>query len=154
MCTACDCLSVDLQWTPLWWRIFLTALVQHVGGVHSGCAASGVAWLAYSVVRAFQRHARQHTPAVVLAWAVVTLAVAVVVMVAAMPSIRHYHHKYVFLWHWELTPTNSSSLLLSASSNATTVLQGGRPSHLLGYLFACQTASTLMAASPALDASW
>ncbi|GJE92420.1 hypothetical protein PsYK624_085740 [Phanerochaete sordida] len=87
------------KWTPLWWRIVLTSLVQHIGGVHSGCAASGVAWLAYSVVRAFQRHARRHTPAVVLAWGVVTLVVAVVVMVAAAPRIRHYHHNFFEFHH-------------------------------------------------------
>ncbi|GJE92421.1 hypothetical protein PsYK624_085750 [Phanerochaete sordida] len=89
------------KWSPLWWRIFLTSLLQHVGGIHSGCAASGIAWFIYSVVRTFRLHALEHTPKVVLAWAVIALVVATIVMVAATPWIRHHHHNF-FEYHHRL----------------------------------------------------
>jgi hypothetical protein len=77
----------------VWWRIFLTGFIQQIGGIHSGCATSGVAWFIFLVVRTFQRHVAKHTPKVVLAWGVITLVVVVITLVAATPWIRAHHHK-------------------------------------------------------------
>lgn len=82
------------KWPPLWFRIFLTAFIQHIGGIHSGTAASGVAWLFFLVIRTFQRHHQNHTPAVILAWGVITLVVVNIIMWAAMPWIRANHHNF------------------------------------------------------------
>ncbi|PSS36813.1 hypothetical protein PHLCEN_2v1357 [Hermanssonia centrifuga] len=82
------------KWTPLWMRIFWTGFLQHIGGIHSGCAASGIAWFIFAVVRTFQHHVAKHTPKVVLAWGIVTVVVTVVTMVAAMPWIRAHHHNF------------------------------------------------------------
>lgn len=84
-----------MQWTPLWWRIWLTAFLQHLGGIHSGCAVSGFAWLVYSVTMLFQHHEALHVRNVTLAWGVITCVVLFVVALAAMPWIRERHHKYV-----------------------------------------------------------
>ncbi len=79
--------------TPLWIRIFWTGFLQHIGGIHSGCAASGIAWFIFTVVRAFQHHVEKHTPKVVLAWGIIGIVVTVVTMIAAAPWIRANHHK-------------------------------------------------------------
>ena len=88
-------LILRVQWTPLWVRIFWTSFLQHIGGIHSGCAVSGIAWFIYAVVRAFQQHVEKHTPKVVLAWGIIAVIFSVVVMIAAAPWIRAHHHKYV-----------------------------------------------------------
>ncbi|KAG1789376.1 uncharacterized protein HD556DRAFT_1433701 [Suillus plorans] len=38
------------KWTPLWFRLACTSTLQHLGGIHSGCAISGVAWIVLMVV--------------------------------------------------------------------------------------------------------
>ncbi|KIP09347.1 hypothetical protein PHLGIDRAFT_67777 [Phlebiopsis gigantea 11061_1 CR5-6] len=86
--------DTSMQWAPLWWRIFLTGFIQHIGGIHSGCAAAGIAWFFFLVIRTFQHHVAKHTPAVVLAWGIITLVVINVVMFAAMPWIRAHHHNF------------------------------------------------------------
>lgn len=73
----------------------MTGFIQHIGGIHSGCAAAGIAWFFFLVIRTFQHHVAKHTPAVVLAWGIITLVVVNVVMFAATPWIRANHHKYV-----------------------------------------------------------
>jgi len=30
-----------LQWAPVWLKLAITSVLQHVGGIHSGCALSG-----------------------------------------------------------------------------------------------------------------
>ncbi|EKM53357.1 uncharacterized protein PHACADRAFT_259674 [Phanerochaete carnosa HHB-10118-sp] len=82
------------KWTPLRWRIFLTAFIQHIGGIHSGCAVSAVAWLFFLVIREFQKRYAKHTPSVVLAWGIITLVFVNVTMWAAMPWIRAHHHNF------------------------------------------------------------
>ena len=76
-------------------RIFWTGFLQHVGGIHSGCAASGIAWFIFLVVRAFQTHVAKHTPKAVLGWGVITVSVCFLTMISATPWIRLRHHKYV-----------------------------------------------------------
>ncbi len=82
-----------LQWTPLWVRIFWTGFLQHIGGIHAGSAASGVAWFIFIVVRSFQNHVAKHTPKIVLGWGVITVATCAITMFAAAPWIRANHHK-------------------------------------------------------------
>ena len=74
-------------------RIFLTAFLQHIGGIHSGCATSSIAWFIFVLVRSFQNHVAQHIPKVLLAWGVVTVVITAVVLIAAAPWVREYHHK-------------------------------------------------------------
>ncbi|KAF8270331.1 hypothetical protein EI94DRAFT_1698848 [Lactarius quietus] len=44
------------KWMPLWWRLGCTSVLQHPGGIHSGCALSGVGWLILKVVNNFRHH--------------------------------------------------------------------------------------------------
>ena len=83
------------QWTPLWFRIGCTAFLQHIGGIHSGTAVSGIAWFIFIVVRHFQNHVAQHIPKVILGWGVITVSTCFIAMLAAAPWIRANHHKCV-----------------------------------------------------------
>ena len=47
----------------------------------------------FLVIRTFQHRLAKHTPAVVLAWGIITLVVVWVTMIAAAPWIRAHHHK-------------------------------------------------------------
>jgi hypothetical protein len=40
------------KWTPLSFRIGLTAFLQHLGGIHTGAATSSLAWLIVSTLPA------------------------------------------------------------------------------------------------------
>lgn len=91
-------------------RIFWTGFLQHIGGIHSGSAASGVAWFIFIVVRNFQNHATKHTPKAVLAWGVITVAVCALTMLSAAPWIRAHHHKYVLDHDSSSTQTDHRSL--------------------------------------------
>ncbi|PSR81910.1 hypothetical protein PHLCEN_2v6205 [Hermanssonia centrifuga] len=84
--------KVFQKWTPLWVRIFWTGFLQHIGGIHAGSAASGVAWFIFIVVRSFQNHVAKHTPKIVLGWGVITVATCAITMFAAAPWIRANHH--------------------------------------------------------------
>ncbi|KAH9998968.1 hypothetical protein BJV77DRAFT_1064468 [Russula vinacea] len=44
------------KWPPLWWRLGCTSILQHLGGIHSGCALSGTGWLILKVVNIFRNH--------------------------------------------------------------------------------------------------
>lgn len=84
------------QWSPFWFRIFLTAFLQHLGGVHSGAATSGVVWLIYAVLRIFQDHRSNHL--VLLAMGVIVVLFISTSAISALPVIRERHHN-VFEHH-------------------------------------------------------
>ncbi|KAF7793497.1 hypothetical protein EIP86_004609 [Pleurotus ostreatoroseus] len=77
----------------LFWTV-VKIFQKHIGGIHSGCAASGIAWFIFTVVRSFQHHVEKHTPKVVLAWGIIGIVVTVITMIAAAPWIRANHHNF------------------------------------------------------------
>lgn len=81
------------QWTPLWFRLGCTSALQHLGGIHSGCATSGFAWLIFRVTLIFIDHKDNHD-AVLIMGVITNLAVAVSIL-SAFPWVRNTHHKYV-----------------------------------------------------------
>lgn len=50
---ACHCFKfliyIYLKWSPLWFRLTLTSILQHLGGIHSACASSAMCWLIFKV---------------------------------------------------------------------------------------------------------
>ncbi|KAF7362686.1 hypothetical protein MVEN_00617900 [Mycena venus] len=52
------------KWPPLWFRLGCTSTLQHLGGIHSGCATAGAAWLIFRIVLIFIDY--RHFPAVIL----------------------------------------------------------------------------------------
>ncbi|KAK0750507.1 hypothetical protein B0T18DRAFT_437692 [Schizothecium vesticola] len=69
------------SWAPVTIKMAVTSILQHVGGVHSGCAISGASW----------------HPAVI-ASGIVTNVLVIISILSAFPWVRNYHHN-VFETH-------------------------------------------------------
>ncbi|EAU88161.2 hypothetical protein CC1G_03833 [Coprinopsis cinerea okayama7 len=78
------------KWPPLWFRLGCTSVLQHLGGIHSGCALAGVAWLLFKVVRNFLLLDITHDS--VLVMGVVTNIAVMVSALSAFPWVRNTHH--------------------------------------------------------------
>ncbi|KAF9255902.1 hypothetical protein L218DRAFT_1081618 [Marasmius fiardii PR-910] len=78
------------KWPPLCFRLACTSTLQHLGGIHSGCATSGFLWIILKVVILFIDHKNNHNA--VLAWSILTTLVIVVAIVSAFPWVRNTHH--------------------------------------------------------------
>ncbi|SRR6266404_1564223 len=65
--------------------------IQHLGGIHSGCALSGVGWLMLKVVNNFRHHTLNHNSILVIG-AITNIAV-IVSAISAIPWVRNTHHK-------------------------------------------------------------
>ncbi|KAF8531721.1 hypothetical protein JB92DRAFT_3092133 [Gautieria morchelliformis] len=76
--------------TPLWFRLGCTSVVQHLGGIHSACATSGLLWLIYKVTQTFIDHSSN--PAPILVIGVITNLFISIVAVSAIPWIRNNFH--------------------------------------------------------------
>ncbi|KAG8051357.1 hypothetical protein GUJ93_ZPchr0001g33002 [Zizania palustris] len=77
-------------WVPVVVKTGVTAILQSLGGVHSGCGVSSLAWLVYALVQAI-RH-RDVTPPEIVAVASAILGLLGLSCLAAFPLMRHLHH--------------------------------------------------------------
>jgi hypothetical protein len=78
------------KWPPLWFRLGCTSALQHLGGIHSGCASSGFVWLIFRVVLIFIDHKDNHD-AVLIMGVITNLAVSISIA-SAFPWVRNTHH--------------------------------------------------------------
>ncbi|KAF9451497.1 hypothetical protein P691DRAFT_352740 [Macrolepiota fuliginosa MF-IS2] len=78
------------KWTPLWFRLGCTSVLQHLGGIHSGCATSGFLWLIFKVALIFIQHRSNHD--VILVFGVVTNLIVAISIASAFPWVRNTHH--------------------------------------------------------------
>ncbi|KAB5588953.1 Palmitoyltransferase AKR1 [Ceratobasidium theobromae] len=78
------------KWPPLWFRLVCTSVLQHLGGIHSGCSVSAVGWLIYNLVNLFRD--RKDIAVGVLAMSVVVLTIVTFVCISAIPWVRNTHH--------------------------------------------------------------
>ncbi|KAF8686292.1 hypothetical protein RHS04_00335 [Rhizoctonia solani] len=78
------------KWTPLWWRLCCSSVLQHLGGIHSGCSVSAIGWLIYNLVELFKN--RSAVAPAVLAMGATVLVTVAFTAVAATPWIRNTHH--------------------------------------------------------------
>ena len=83
----------DLKWPPLKFRLACTSVLQHLGGIHSGCATSGFLWLFFKVVVILKEHKKNLKST--LATGVLTFIIVGVTIVSAFPWVRNTHHKSV-----------------------------------------------------------
>ncbi|KAI5374829.1 hypothetical protein J4E82_006507 [Alternaria postmessia] len=79
-----------LGWAPVCVKLAATSVLQHVGGIHSGCALSGAAWLVYKCVDIIRYRAVQH-PAVI-ASGIITNFFIIVSVLSAFPWVRNTYH--------------------------------------------------------------
>ncbi|KAK4663409.1 hypothetical protein QC763_000030 [Podospora pseudopauciseta] len=87
------------SWAPIWLKLAVTSILQHVGGIHSGCALSGACWLLYKIVDILIHHAKQHPS--VIATGIITNVLVVISILSAFPWVRNNHHN-VFEGHHRL----------------------------------------------------
>ena len=80
-----------IQWPPLWFRLGCTSVLQHLGGIHSGCATSGCAWLIFRLVLIFINHKDMHDA--ILITGVTTNIFIAISIISAFPWVRNTHHK-------------------------------------------------------------
>ena len=114
------------QWAPLWFRLTCTSALQHLGGIHSGCAISGFAWLVFHLALKFSH--RKGNEAAVLFIGVVTCVALAICIASAFPWIRNTHHKYAFkLQHYKYSKPTTFTVCLSD----TIASSGGLDSYLV-----------------------
>ncbi|CAI9292793.1 unnamed protein product [Lactuca saligna] len=86
-------LAVNLfghSWVPLRLKTATTSLLQSLGGIHSSCGVSSVAWLTYSLVLTLKD--RDNTSNAIIGVASAILSLLCLCCLAAFPLIRHLHH--------------------------------------------------------------
>ncbi|CAE6420125.1 unnamed protein product [Rhizoctonia solani] len=78
------------KWTPLWFRLACTSILQHLGGIHSGCSVAAVGWLIYDLVNLFRD--RKDIAVGVLVMGVIVCVVVIFTCISAVPWVRNTHH--------------------------------------------------------------
>lgn len=78
------------SWIPLFLKTATTSLLQSLGGIHSGCGVSSIAWLIYALVLTLKN--RHNTSPEIIAVASSILVLLLLSSLAAFPLIRHLHH--------------------------------------------------------------
>jgi hypothetical protein len=100
-------------------RLGCTSALQHLGGIHSGCALSGCTWLIFKLVTIFIDHQNNHDA--VLVMGVITNMLVCISIASAFPWVRNTHHKSV-----DRGPSEQQMLmLLAAYSKGTTASSDG-----------------------------
>ncbi|AEO60343.1 hypothetical protein MYCTH_2068307 [Thermothelomyces thermophilus ATCC 42464] len=79
------------SWAPLWLKLAVTSVLQHVGGIHSGCAISGAAWLVFKIVDIIKYRTVQHTSVIVTG--IITNLAVIISVLSAFPWIRKYSNQ-------------------------------------------------------------
>ncbi|XP_062094374.1 adenylate-forming reductase 03009 [Humulus lupulus] len=78
------------SWVPLSVKTATTSLLQSLGGVHSGCGVSSIAWLVYALVLTLNDS--QNTSPEIVGVAAAILGLLFLCSLAAFPLVRHLHH--------------------------------------------------------------
>ncbi|KIY63704.1 hypothetical protein CYLTODRAFT_457867 [Cylindrobasidium torrendii FP15055 ss-10] len=81
--------SLFAKWSPLWFRLGISSTLQHLGGVHTGCASSAVMWLIFKMTLVFKEFDMHQAT---LAFGVLTTMSVGAAMIFALPWIRNHHH--------------------------------------------------------------
>ncbi|KAI3439999.1 uncharacterized protein J3R85_004146 [Psidium guajava] len=78
------------SWVPLLAKTVTTSLLQSLGGIHSGCGVSSLAWLVYALILTLKD--RDNTSPEIIGVASAILALIALSSLAAFPLVRHLHH--------------------------------------------------------------
>ncbi|XP_058103602.1 adenylate-forming reductase 06235-like [Magnolia sinica] len=82
--------ALGRSWVPLRLKTMTTSFLQSLGGIHSGCGVSSIAWLIYALVLTIND--RQNTTNAIVAVASTILSLLCLSSLAAFPLVRHLHH--------------------------------------------------------------
>lgn len=78
------------SWLPIFIKTSITSLLQSLGGIHSGCGISSIAWLIYALVLTLKD--RHNTSSEIIVIASSILGLLFLSSLAAFPLVRHLHH--------------------------------------------------------------
>ncbi|KAK4770033.1 hypothetical protein SAY87_030565 [Trapa incisa] len=78
------------SWVPIGIKTTTTSFLQSLGGIHSGCGVSSIAWLIYALVLTLKD--RDNTSPEIIAVASTILGLICLSSLAAFPLVRHLHH--------------------------------------------------------------
>nr|GMD06795.1 adenylate-forming reductase 03009 [Ipomoea batatas] len=117
---AVNCLG--WSWVPLRLKTMATSLLQSLGGIHSSCGISAVAWLIYALVLTLKD--RENTSPEIIGVASAILSLLVLSCMAAFPLVRHLHHNIFERTHrftgWSALGLLWAFIILTISYDPTT----------------------------------
>nr|GMD98495.1 adenylate-forming reductase 03009 [Ipomoea batatas]GME02297.1 adenylate-forming reductase 03009 [Ipomoea batatas] len=117
---AVNCLG--WSWVPLRLKTMTTSLLQSLGGIHSSCGISSVAWLIYALVLTLKD--RENTSPEIIGVASAILSLLVLSCMAAFPLVRHLHHNIFERTHrfagWSALGLLWAFIILTISYDPTT----------------------------------
>ncbi|KAH0696183.1 hypothetical protein KY290_013551 [Solanum tuberosum] len=87
---AVNCLG--WSWIPIRIKTIVTSLLQSLGGIHSGCAISSIAWLVYALIQTLND--KENTSPEIIGVAFAILSLLFLSSLAAFPLVRHLHHNF------------------------------------------------------------
>lgn len=82
--------TLGRSWVPLPIKTATTSLLQSLGGIHSGCGVSSIAWLVYALIISVKH--RENTSSEIILVAFAILSLLFLSAMAAFPLVRHLHH--------------------------------------------------------------
>ncbi|KAH6718816.1 hypothetical protein BKA61DRAFT_669159 [Leptodontidium sp. MPI-SDFR-AT-0119] len=82
-------------WAPTCVKLAVVSILQHLGGVHSGCALSGTVWLVYNIVTIIQHH----THLTVIVMGILCCTFMIICILSAIPWVRNNHHNIFERYH-------------------------------------------------------
>ncbi|KAG5639607.1 hypothetical protein H0H81_010809 [Sphagnurus paluster] len=110
------------KWPPLWFRMGCTSVLQHLGGIHSGCALSGVLWLLFKVIYNFLHADITHDSVLILGF--LTNFLVTISALSAIPWVRNSHHNVFERHHrfvgWLGLVATWAFVIVSDTYNTTT----------------------------------
>ncbi|KAM3306704.1 adenylate-forming reductase [Capsicum chacoense] len=80
------------SWIPIQIKTIFTSLLQSLGGIHSGCAISSIAWLIYALVLTLND--KENTSPEIVSVAFAILLLLSLSSLVAFPLVRHLHHNF------------------------------------------------------------
>lgn len=114
------------SWVPLFVKTASTSLLQSLGGIHSGCGISSIAWLIYALVQTLSD--RANTSPEIIGVAIAILALLCLSSLAAFPLVRHLHHNVFERTHrfagWTALALVWAFVILTISYNPRTKSYG------------------------------
>ncbi|KAJ7514686.1 hypothetical protein O6H91_23G055400 [Diphasiastrum complanatum] len=121
------------RWIPVLVKTSVTAFLQSVGGIHSGCGVSSVMWLVFAIEETL-RHRNENSKAI-LAIAFAILVLLLISCLAAFPLFRHIHHNFFERLHrfagWSTLILIWAFVICSASYDPATKSYSVRGKQLL-----------------------
>ncbi|KAL2494902.1 hypothetical protein Fot_38659 [Forsythia ovata] len=110
------------SWVPLKLKNMVTSLLQSLGGIHSSCGISSIAWLVYALVLTLKD--RENTSSAIIIVASAILALLCLSSLAAFPLVRHLHHNVFERTHrfsgWTALALLWAFIILTISYNPET----------------------------------